>query len=380
MSAPLGGWAARWPGSSQFSPETRQSQRGSAWEVRIFVKCVAARFDHSRVRTPRVDRGTSAQREVRRADRRAKQVARAQRLVDRYPLSLVPRVVIVTVVLSLLWWNIWQVVLYGVVALAFGLWYWLPYGAGRERLAAQQLGFFDAAKRPPVSAEARAFLIAAAVCLVTVVGVGGFLAVEHSRMPVACPTPDGYNYGDARWSWFPPGPTCAAVPDAAGRIIPQSPPSSWRYALYLGPLIALAAAVRPGRRWWGANSRVVIKPWQLFEGATGDENVGDFYRDPRRQRSPETDYGFPWSDGLPGGWMLRWLADTGELIGLHWQPSQAVPMTSGGVPRFAPRIDAVAILLVEPSEQTVATMLRDRRRFQSQPYGWEWVRSRAEQA
>lgn len=115
------------------------------------------------------------------------------------------------------------------------------------------------------------------------------------------------------------------------------------------------------------------RAWWRYERA--DTLIKDFYADARRQSTAELDLGFPWRDGRPGGWSLRWLAGTGELVGFHcvwgeavWSPGNIGPVNFG-----QHSIDEVVILLIEHDEQVLLGLLADRQQRVDQPDGWEWV-------
>ena len=117
----------------------------------------------------------------------------------------------------------------------------------------------------------------------------------------------------------------------------------------------------------------VKRAWWRYERV--DQLIKDFYADSRRQATRELDLGFPWRDGRPGGWSLRWLADTSELVGFHCLWGEAVWSTGslGPIDFGKDSIDEIVVLLVERDEQVVLDLFMDRDRHLDAPTGWEWV-------
>jgi hypothetical protein len=246
----------------------------------------------------------------------------------------------------------------------------------------------------PDRAPSRAAGAVLTVVLVAWVVVTGVVlvafAVQRTGMEVACPPHPAYSsYGDAHWGWWPPGISCTYTTTSG--VVTHAPthPSAWSFLFYALPVALGVAAAALGWSWWRAGgARSHDGWWQLDSSGHGVASrygavvvpvLRWFYADPRRASSYELDLGFPWRDGAPGGWALRWIEGTGELVGFRWSLAWSNrALRHRHVPGAT--LEQVQILLVEPDRNVLRDLLADRWEHLDDPHGWHWVLRRVAEA
>lgn len=237
--------------------------------------------------------------------------------------------------------------------------------------------------RPASRATAVGFGVVLAAWIVVSGVVLVSFAVQRTGMEVACPPHPAYSsYGDARWGWWPPGISCTYTTTSGVATHAPTHPSPWSLLFYALPVGLGVLATVLGWRWWRAGGARSRGAWWRFDasgsgvgspyGAVTVPVLRWFYADPRRARSFEVDLGFPWRDGARGGWALRWIEDTGELVGFRWSHAWSNRMLRH---RHVPgaTLEQVQILLIETDRSVLRDLFADRWRHLDDPHGWHWV-------
>ncbi len=317
-----------------------------------------------------------ASKAARTAAREARQLRRMRRSVDRYPWQQLVVPAVYAVVMGALYRRWWQGLPFAAFLYLLTVWTWRPGGALRKRLAARYLGFRPNQVRGPRSRAQVVSLATLVAFLVITLMIVAVFANEWVHTETACPTPDGYNYADARWGWTPPGLTCGPVADVSGNVVPGSAPSPWRWLAVAAPIGGLGAVVvmyrRARRERTAQGSR---RGSTLAPGVAGEVRVIEFF-DERRRGSPAVDFGYPWLEGERSAWRVRWLPPTGELVAfrLAWSASSS-PLAWTGAPPW-PTVTAITVLLVVSDEAWIRRRLAGYEEYVRRPDGWEWLRSR----